>query len=800
MSERKRSRPEEERRETGGESRGRGRGRGGRGRGRGRAKGNIVPDKKPRTDSGLSMAEPENIETPPNAREVNVLSNFFQMRIKTGTTYYQYDVKFKDEFVSEAKCLRGMSQHPDLGLWVFDGTTLITNQKFSDPCELTVSQEPKITLFLTFTRVLSINELGPEVTQLFNRIIRHAYNLLKLVPDGNNIIDPSVAAIKFRRHGVEAMQAYHSSVQFCKAGAFLNLDTKNRFIREETAMQALKEKMKETGGAKKSAERELVGTVVMTRYNNRTYRITGVDWDKTPRDEFNARDKKITFDDYYRDAYNIEIKTKDQPLLKASAQTQGGRKREVMLIPELCFMTGLKDKSLLRDIARDVRIAPKDRAKRLHHFVSERLCKSPETREHFEKWGFEINNKLREVTGCQMEPEKIKYGDQEVNGPNWNAKSKDIKLRDSGKSLNNWAVISTSRDRETVNKFLKNLQTVYGKMDVRVNRPEIFTARSQRESDFVNAVRDAVGSSSRPEFILVFLPNKDKRRYSSLKSYLTKDVPVLSQCIVCNTASKGLSVATNLFLQIQAKKNADLWLVKHPLQRTMICAIDVGRSGSRGKSVPLGFCATMNDHFSQIFTKSAFVETNHLKDTVSMNVVEAVKEYEKVNGTKPQSILFYRDGASEGQTNYVLHQELKQVIDKIKDAEYNPEISYILVNKNTNQKFFNQKTKDGNPEPGTAVYNTITQRDKFEFFLISSSAPPGTCVRPVRYHILYNTTKLKGQHFIMLTYKLCHMYYNWTGTIRIPSPLMYAQKLSQFMSTVNTDHFHESLAHNKFYL
>lgn len=47
--------------------------------------------------------------------------------------------------------------------------------------------------------------------------------------------------------------------------------------------------------------KQLVGSVVITRYNNRTYRIDDIDWNKTPRDSFTlASGEEITFMDYYR--------------------------------------------------------------------------------------------------------------------------------------------------------------------------------------------------------------------------------------------------------------------------------------------------------------------------------------------------------------------------------------------------------------------------------------------------------------------------------------------------------------------
>lgn len=54
-------------------------------------------------------------------------------------------------------------------------------------------------------------------------------------------------------------------------------------------------------GFQDECTKQLVGSVVITRYNNRTYRVDDIDWDKTPRDSFTlASGEEITFVDYYR--------------------------------------------------------------------------------------------------------------------------------------------------------------------------------------------------------------------------------------------------------------------------------------------------------------------------------------------------------------------------------------------------------------------------------------------------------------------------------------------------------------------
>ena len=49
------------------------------------------------------------------------------------------------------------------------------------------------------------------------------------------------------------------------------------------------------------ATRQLVGSIVLTRYNNRTYRVDDIAWDKNPQSTFvDHTGKAITFIDYYK--------------------------------------------------------------------------------------------------------------------------------------------------------------------------------------------------------------------------------------------------------------------------------------------------------------------------------------------------------------------------------------------------------------------------------------------------------------------------------------------------------------------
>lgn len=46
--------------------------------------------------------------------------------------------------------------------------------------------------------------------------------------------------------------------------------------------------------------KNLLGCIVLTRYNNKTYRIDDIEWDKNPSDTFETSSgKSVTFQEYY---------------------------------------------------------------------------------------------------------------------------------------------------------------------------------------------------------------------------------------------------------------------------------------------------------------------------------------------------------------------------------------------------------------------------------------------------------------------------------------------------------------------
>ena len=65
-------------------------------------------------------------------------------------------------------------------------------------------------------------------------------------------------------------------------------------------------------------------------------------------------------------------------------------------------------------------------------------------------------------------------------------------------------------------------------------------------------------------------------------------------------------------------------------------------------------------------------------------------------------------------------------------------------------------------------------RDGWDFFLFSQFVTHGTAW-PTRYIVVRDDGMFR-EKLQSLTYKLTHMYYNCTGTVRVPAPCKVIQK------------------------
>lgn len=165
--------------------------------------------------------------------------------------------------------------------------------------------------------------------------------------------------------------------------------------------------------------------------------------------------------------------------------------------------------------------------------------------------------------------------------------------------------------------------------------------------------------------------------------------------------------------------------------------------------------------------------------------------------------MIYRDGVSEGQIEHVYDYEMVQIKDAIKKiaGQEVVKLAFCIVTKRVNARFMERvdERNTGNPSPGTIIDTVVTRLERYDFFLVSQSVRQGT-VAPTSYNIIEDETNWKAVHHQQLAYKLCHLYYNWMGTIRVPAPCQYAHKLAFLTGTSLHKEPATALAETLYYL
>jgi aubergine-like protein len=192
--------------------------------------------------------------------------------------------------------------------------------------------------------------------------------------------------------------------------------------------------------------------------------------------------------------------------------------------------------------------------------------------------------------------------------------------------------------------------------------------------------------------------------------------------------------------------------------------------------------ASLDVHFGRYFSAvSSHNSGEELSNTFSLNLIKALTQFKECNNSLPKRIIIYRDGVGEGQVPFVVKHEINQIkskLDKVYEGLELYKFAYIIVTKQINTRLF---YNNNNPPPGTVVDSVITDPTKYDFLIVSQHVDQGT-VSPTSYNVVSDTSGLDVDKIQRLTYKLCHMYFNWSGTVRVPAPCQYAHKLAFLIS------------------
>ena len=215
---------------------------------------------------------------------------------------------------------------------------------------------------------------------------------------------------------------------------------------------------------------------------------------------------------------------------------------------------------------------------------------------------------------------------------------------------------------------------------------------------------------------------------------------------------------------------------------TMICGLDVFHATNLGKKSVLALAASMNNSATTYWSTSVVQDDvgQEASNTLCTGMSSAVEAFKRTNGSYPAQIIFYRDGVGEGQDEGVCRPEVNQIKQALnaKGIGASCKLMYINTSKRVNTRLFaGDPGRFQNPMPGTVVDSSITDKDTYEFYLVSVAARQGMST-PTRYTVVFDEIQAPPNMIEHLTYKLCWTYYNVSGAIKEPSVIRYAHRLA----------------------
>nr|XP_034178827.1 piwi-like protein 1 [Osmia lignaria] len=771
-----------------------------------------------------SSSEPSYPKPPPISRQgtggkpIQLSGNYINLKLNPEKGLFNYEVKFNPDIDSRPLRRKLLNQHLQaLGRTkVFDGVTLYLPQKLKQDTTIFESIHPvdgsKVMLTMIYKKKQSMSENIPFFNVLLGRVMR----ALSLVRIGQHSFNPK-GIHSVPQHKLEVWPGYVTAINEYEGGLKLCIDARHRVMRTETVRD-----MMITFGNKPNFKdaitRELIGLSVFTKYNNKTYRVDDIAWDKNPTYTFDKGGNKITLLNYYKYHWNLEIKDTKQPLLVHNGKTKlpTGETREqlILLVPELCHTASLSDSirsdfRVMKDLDALTKMTPNARRDVFRHFVQE-IQNNDIPREILAEWGLQLEPDLAEFKGRVFEPETIMFGKDckywsDTKPAEWSsAACRNPSLRTL--NLNSWFVLHCQRDSKCALEFVQMLKNVTKVMGICVREPQLISLRDDRIETFLQALRNNI--REHVNLMVIVLPSNRTDRYSAIKRVCCVEMPVPSQVIISRTicrADKLKSITEKIALQINCKLGGALWALAIPMDNCMICGIDVYHAGigQSTKGSVAGFVASLDKLLTTWHSKICLQgQHQELIDMLQICMISALKAYHKHNQHYPDRIIVYRDGVGDGQIETVAKYEVKQLLAILKNIEpnYQPTLTVIIVQKRITTRLF-AKLPMGleNPPPGTIVDSYITKPYLYDFYLVSQNIRQGT-VSPTHYIVAYDNKNMKPEHLQRLTYKLCHLYYNWPGTIKVPAPCQYAHKLVSLVGQNIQLEPHQSLSNILYYL
>ena len=475
---------------------------------------------------------------------------------------------------------------------------------------------------------------------------------------------------------------------------------------------------------------------------------------------------ECTIEKYFKDRYNLNLDFPHYPCIHV-----GKPEKTVYLPIELCMMRKQVlprfkhiDNNQRQKMIRAAAKPPKERRATI-----ERNLKNLSN--HYDKdpcanvFGLKVKGEMMKTDGRILDPPTLKYKGKErnndvqfgkVNNGKWSVRDKDALKFLKPMELKYWGVLDLANIPDNVKKqFVDRLFREGHSRGVSVDYPTYFKANTENLLKVKQAFRNLHDHIKKikgsTQLIMVITVRKGPPR-GDLKYLGDTIFKIPTQFVKKNNIFgkdiKGPSdqVLHNICLKINHKLggvNHALWKRPPVMNRpVMVMGADVTHPGPRDDCRRPSIAAVVGSTDPNV---SQFNVEIRLQERVAENtekkskvgVIEEIVQMEKITYNllkkfnkktqrKPEQIIYYRDGVSEGQFAAVLNHELSAIRRACTTLElgYEPKVTFIIAQKRHKTRFFVENENDGvgetkNVPAGTVVDTEITTLSEIDFFLAS---------------------------------------------------------------------------------
>ncbi|KAF9096333.1 eukaryotic translation initiation factor 2C, 2 [Mortierella sp. GBA35] len=494
---------------------------------------------------------------------------------------------------------------------------------------------------------------------------------------------------------------------------------------------------------------------------------------------------------YFKNAYNITLQFPMLPCVKVG--------KSIMLPLELCsVIDGQRYTKKLdeRQTVDMIKFTSQPPAARLNNIKNGLKVLKYDDNEFLKDFGMRVSNEMVEIKARVLAAPTVCYHPQSKDAnfiPRdgaWNLISKKVS---QGTTLGAWGIVVFGNERECpipqVEKLVRELTISCTEMGMNIpnKSPPIVhnNPHGDIESHLKNAwIKTGNAVKSHPQLLICILPNTGVPLYAEIKRVTDTVLGVSSQCIqMKHTREPKRQYCSNVCLKMNVKLGGT---IQHLAQKimplldkpTLVLGGDVShpQPGDNIRPSIASLVGSMDLKAARYAATTARSET--IADLGDM-IIEFLRCFYQNCGRKPERILFYRDGISEGQFSEILKTEvadLKAACQKL-EVGYKPLITFVVVQKRNHTRFFpmrrEEADKSGNCMPGTVIDTTIVHPVGFDFYLQSHAGILGTS-RPAHYYVLYDDYKFSSDELQDLSYRLCHLYARCTRTVSYVPPAYYA--------------------------